>query len=65
MTDKEFGASGLPSLIISFPLFATLANLELDQIPITRLLIKLKDPFNREEMSHLEKVVKDKIWEDE
>ena len=41
------------STITSLPMFAKYARIRIDDLPMERLLVKLKDPFNREQIKLL------------
>lgn len=39
--------------VISIPMFAKYARLNLDQVPMTRLLLDMHEPYNNEHIKHL------------
>ena len=48
MTDADLSLKFKPAVLISLPNFADYAHSKISTLPYERLVIRLKDPFNKE-----------------
>ena len=63
MTDMDLSTYNKQTLLMSVPMYATLAQLKISEIPYERLVIRLKDYKNKEHLSILKEALKQQMDE--
>ena len=64
MAGKIGRRMGRQTSVASLPLFAKYARVRLSEIPMSKLLIKLKEPENRVHLKHLKDAMQNSMEED-
>ncbi len=58
MIDTQRMSFGAHTIQLSLPMYATIGQMRIDEVPFERLVIMLKDPSNKEHRKQIIKVIK-------
>ena len=61
MTDMDLSVYNKQVVLLSLPMYATLANTKISQLPFERLIIKMKDLRNKDQVKLLKKALAEHI----